>query len=55
MYSETLSSNILYTQTHSVILFWCPCMVTYVNVQYNDGLLPDVILLTLCDFIEEPL
>ena len=26
--------------------FWCPCMAIYICVQYNSGLLPDIILLT---------
>ena len=26
----------------------CPCMAINVNVQYNGGLLPDIILLTQC-------
>ena len=26
--------------------FWCPCMAINVSVQYNGGLLPDIILLT---------
>ena len=30
--------------------FWCPCMVINVSVQYNGGLLPDIILLTQCDY-----
>ena len=34
--------------------FWYPCMVTNVSVDYNGGLLPDIILLTRCDFIGEP-
>ena len=25
---------------------WCPCMAINVGVQYNGGLLPDIILLT---------
>ena len=25
---------------------WSPCMATNVSVQYNEGLLPDIILLT---------
>ena len=29
-------------------------MVINVSVQYNGGLLPDIILLTLCDYIGEP-
>ena len=27
-------------------LVWCPCMEVNVSVQYNGGLLPDIILLT---------
>ena len=33
-----------------LLFFWCPCMAIYVNVQYNGGLLPDIILLTQCYF-----
>ena len=33
-----------------LLLFWCPCMVINVNVQYNGGLLPGIILLTQCYF-----
>ena len=32
-------------------MFWCPYMV---SVQCDGGLLPDIILLTLCDSIGEP-
>ena len=28
--------------------FWCPYMAINVSVQYNGGLLPDIILLTQC-------
>ena len=35
-------------------LFWCPCMAITVSVEYNGGFLPDIILLTLCDYIGEP-
>ena len=28
------------------MVFWCPCMAMNVSVQYNGGLLPDIILLT---------
>ena len=31
-----------------LMFFWCPCMAINVNVQYNSGLLPDIILLTQC-------
>ena len=29
-----------------LMFFWCPCKAINVNVQYNGGLLPDIILLT---------
>ena len=29
-----------------LLFFWCPCMAIDVNVQYNDVLLPGIILLT---------
>ena len=29
-----------------LLFFWYPCMAINVNVLYNDGLLPDIILLT---------
>ena len=29
----------------SLLFFWCPCMAINVRVQYNGGLLPDIILL----------
>ena len=38
----------------SLLLLWCPYMAINVSVQYNDGLLPDIILLTVCDSIGEP-
>ena len=31
-----------------LMFFCCPCMAINVNVQYNGGLLPDIILLTQC-------
>ena len=33
-----------------LLFLWCPCMTinVYVSVQYNGGLLPDIILLTQC-------
>ena len=33
-----------------LLFFWCPCMAIDVSVQYNGGLLPDIILLTQCYF-----
>ena len=31
-----------------LLFAWCPCMAINVSVQYNDGLLSDIILLTQC-------
>ena len=31
-----------------LLFFWCPCMAINVNVQYNCGFLPVIILLTQC-------
>ena len=31
-----------------LMFFWCLCMAINVNVQYNGGLLSDIILLTQC-------
>ena len=31
-----------------LLFFWCPCMASNVCVQYNGGLLPDIIPLTQC-------
>ena len=31
-----------------LLFFWCPGMAINVSVQYNGGLLPDIILLTQC-------
>ena len=31
-----------------LMFFWCPYMAINVNVQYNGGFLPDIILLTQC-------
>ena len=33
-----------------LMFFWCPGMAINVSVQYNGGLLPDIILLTQCYF-----
>ena len=33
-----------------LLAFWCPCMAIDVSVQYNGGLLPDIIRLTRCYF-----
>ena len=36
-----------------VKVFLCPCMAINVNVQYNGGLLPDIIMLTQCYYHRE--
>ena len=33
-----------------LLFFWYPCIAINVSVQYNGGLLPDIILLTQCYF-----
>ena len=43
-----------YNKTSSLLLPSCPYMAINGSVQYNGGLLPDIILLTLCDSIGEP-
>ena len=35
------------------VFVWCPCMAINVSVQYNGGLLPDIILLTQCYYHRE--
>ena len=52
MYNITIN-NTIWWQYYSVsgfclMLLWCPCMEINVNVQYNGGFLPDIILLTQC-------
>ena len=42
-----------YTDKKDWLWFWCPCMEINVSVQYNGGLLPDIILLTRCGYIGE--
>ena len=42
---------VYYIVSHLFLLFFrCPCMAINVSVQYNGGLLPDIILLTQCYF-----
>ena len=31
-----------------LLFVWCPCMAINVSVEYNGGLLPDILLLTQC-------
>ena len=47
----TMLDVVLLRRTYVVsVLFcffvWCPCMAINVSIQYNGGLLPDIILLT---------
>ena len=45
----TIHTYILYcVVSNNIMFFWCPCMAINVSVQYNGGLLPDIILLTQC-------
>ena len=37
-----------------LLFFWCPCMAINVSVQYNGGLLTDIILLPNVISIGEP-
>ena len=39
----------VYVSVLFLLFFWCPCVaIINVGVQYNGGLLPDIILLTQC-------
>ena len=50
-----VATYILHTTLFLFLLFfWCPCMViNVISVQYNGGLLPDIILLTKCYYHTE--
>ena len=54
VYVDGLLSSYLIVFFCVLFLFWCPFMVINVSVQYNDGFLPEIILMTLCDNIGEP-
>ena len=46
---NTMFDDVLLNTLFLFLLFiWCPCMAINVSVQYNGGLLPDIILLTQC-------
>ena len=44
-----LNNNMSYVMVYYIVsvsflpFFWCPCMAINVSVQYNGGLLPDII------------
>ena len=47
--------QIQYSTHKHTSYIWCPCMAIDISVQqYNGGLLPDIILLTLCYYIGKP-
>ena len=43
--TTTMSDGVLHCFLF-LMFFWCPYMAINVNVQYNGGFLPDIILLT---------
>ena len=47
--TTTMCDGVLYSVSGLFLMFfWCPYMAINVNVQYNGGFLPDIILLTRC-------
>ena len=42
----TMIDGVLLHCSCFVLTFWCPCMTINVSIQFNEGLLPDIILLT---------
>ena len=46
--TTTMCDGVLHCLWFASNLFWCPCMAINVNVQYNGGFLPDIILWTQC-------
>ena len=50
MYITTIPFVMVYYIVSGLFLMflWCPCMAINVNVQYNGGFLPDIILWTQC-------
>ena len=45
----TIFDDVLYVVFVLFLLYFlCPCMAINVSIQYNGGLLPDIILLTQC-------
>ena len=43
-----IHNNFCFVFVLFLFFVWCPCMAIDVSVQYNDGLLPNIILLTQC-------
>ena len=46
--TTTMSDGVLHCLWFVSNVFLCPCMAINVNVQYNGGFLPDIILWTQC-------
>ena len=46
--TTTMSDGVLHCLWFVSNVFWRPCMAINVNVQYNGGFLPDIILWTQC-------
>ena len=51
---QKVQDTVFYLEVDEKLRFWCLCMAIIVSVHYSGGLLPDIILLTLCDYIGEP-
>ena len=50
VYITTMFDGVLHCFGFVFTIFWCPCVAINVSVQYNGGLLPDIILLTQCSY-----
>ena len=46
--ATTMCDGVLHCLWFVFNAFWCPCMAINVNVQYNGGFLPDIMLWTQC-------
>ena len=46
--TTTMCDCVLHCLWFFLMFFWCPCMAINVNVQYNGGFLPNIILWTQC-------
>ena len=46
--TPTMCDGVLHCLWFVFNVFWCLCMAINVNVQYNGGFLPDIILFTQC-------
>ena len=46
--------GIPFSGAYPIFVYLITGSYTLINLQYNGGFLPDIILLTLCDYIWEP-